>query len=104
MLASPSLATISNAAYGTLTQDQINQLKAQSAAGIAQAAAGDTALAQQQTAAANSDINSIVNSWGGVAPSLANIANPPDPNNPFGIPLWIWIAAGVGVIAFVALK
>lgn len=93
---------LSNEAYGALTQDQINQLKAQAAAQITQAAGGNAALAAQQIQAANSNIDSIVQSYGGVAPGGDNMPLLPAVT-PFDIPWWAW-AAGAGVAAWAVLR
>lgn len=93
-LANPSWDAFSNAGYGTLTQGQINQLRAEAAQSIAKASGGDTVRAKQQTEMANADMNSVVSTYGGVAPSAANLTLTPP--LPFDIPWWLW-AAGAGV-------
>lgn len=96
-----------NELYGTLTQNQVAQLKAQAAASIAQASGGNVALAQQQTAAADAGINSVVNTYGGVAPSgIVTLPGAPggtfDPTDPSTWPWYLW--AGLAVAAALAIK
>jgi hypothetical protein len=98
-----SFDTASNAVYGSPTQSQIDQIKADAARQIAKASGGNSALAQQQTQAASSEIDSVVNSYGGVAPSLANIALPIDPTSPFDVPWWVW-AAGAAAVGLYLVK
>ena len=96
LLASPSLDTFSNMAYGALTAGQVGQLKQQAAQSITQAAAGNADLAQQQIAMANANIDSVVNANGGVAPSLANVTAPD--GSILGLPWYVWAVLAIPAV------
>jgi hypothetical protein len=102
-MAWPSFDTLSNAAYGTLTQGQYDTLAQQATQEIVRASNGNTDLAAQQIAAMKSDLNSLAQMNGGIAPSISNIKLPPPPGGNFDLtdpttwPWYLWLALAGGI-------
>jgi len=94
ILSSPSIDTLSNMAYGTLTAGQQATLAAQALPGYTQAAAGDPELLAATIQEAQAEQTALTNISGGTAPSIANVTAP-SASDILGIPWWVWLAIGI---------